>query len=74
MAKEEKTGGYAASGFGYIITDPDGRVQMSTLRSNRIECWRALCFPLPTGRTFKETKKHYQKMGLRCAPVRIQEY
>jgi hypothetical protein len=59
MEKREK-----AIGYGYIIADVDGRVQLHTLRSNRTECWKE----------FAIVKDRAMKMGFRAVPVWIEEH
>jgi len=62
-------------GFGYIITDEQGFLQLHTLRSNRAACWGAFC-----GKHYTEAKEDHtrlmtrtrlKKMGFRCVFVAV---
>ncbi len=62
-----------ALGYGYVIADDNGRIQLSTLRSNRTECWNAFG-SVSFINDSKAKKAHYKKMGFRCVPVWVQEH
>jgi hypothetical protein len=55
-----------AIGYGYIITDEQGRVQLHTLRSNRQESWNSLS-------SKQEMRREWKKRGFRCVPVYLEE-
>lgn len=62
-----------AIGYGYVIADDDGRIQLDTLRSNRTACWDAF-----GSKSFiddpKAKKAHYKKLGFRCVSVWVREH